>query len=637
MKKISALILAITAVTAISCQRETIDSGTLTGEVEFTVTAGIPGGISTYADPVAAFSHNGGAVNVDPEKYDLRYILEVYTKDQTPVRVYRKTVIVPDNFTTTDVTITARLVAKTYDFVFWADFVEDGSAEDTDGLYYNTDPLTQVSYKDNVTLATLATESIDAYCHVEEVDLSKNQNISGIKLHRPFGKIRLLATDRISDGAEQSEYPAQAKVDFKGAEVPASFNVLTGLALDDKLTVKDITSTSILEDASVADTEYPGSYLLGYYYIFAADGNTSYAMDVTTYDQNGTQMGVRNLSQIPVQKNKLTTVIGNFYTNEGTLQIIVEDPFEEPETVVVSDGQSLADAINDGEPKITLNADIDMASSIVLKDPDIKTELDLNGNTLTFEANTLVNVAESEITFKNGTISAQNLPDVVNDLMAVGENGTIILDNVTLKTNGSGIGTEQTKNGGHIIIRNSEIQASAYALSTNATLPVSQNVKIEIIGSTLKSESPLLINIPCDITVEDCNIFGTTQGTIIRGGTAKIINSSITLTYDGNDYEDIAAYFNNRNWGSGNMVNVAALTIGNKAPSAYQYPTDVTLENTELILAGAHGSAFPALYAFANEGEGLGVTLTYDEASKFGGDLVYGSENIVVNGTAVEL
>lgn len=635
MKKISAVILAITAVTIISCQRETIDSGALTGEVEFTVTAGIPGGISTYADPVAAFSHNGGAVNVDHTKYDLRYILEVYTQGEDPVRVYRKTVIVPDNFTTTDVTITARLVAKTYDFVFWADFVPEGSGEDTEGLHYDTNPLTSVSYKEGTALDDLASEAIDAYCHVEEVDLSTNQNISGIKLHRPFGKIRLLATDRISDGAVQSEYPAQASVDFRKATVPASFNALTGLPLEQTITIGQLTAASTKENALVNGDEYPDSYLLGYYYIFAADGSTSYAMDVTTYDEKGTQMGVRNLSQIPVQKNKLTTVIGNFYTNEGTLQIIVEDPFEEPETVVVSDGQSLADAINDGEPKITLNADIDMASPIVLKDPDIKTELDLNGNTLTFEANTLVNVAESEITFKNGTISAQNLNLTNNDLMAVGENGTIILDNVTLNTIGSGIGTEQTKNGGHIIIRNSEIQAVAYAVATNATLPVSQNVKIEITGSTLKGYTPLLINIPCDITVDDCNIIGTTQGTVFRGGTAKVINSSITLTYDDNDYEAIAAYFNNRNWGSGNMVNVAALTIGNKAPSAYQYPTDVTLENTELILAGAHGSAFPALYAYANEGEGLGVTLTYNEASEFGGDLVYGSENIVVNGKEV--
>ena len=167
MKKISAVILAITAVTMISCQRETIDSGALTGEVEFTVTAGIPGGISTYADGVDAFSHNGGAVNADPETYDLRYILEVYTQDEAPVRVYRKTVIVPDDFTTTDVTISARLVAKKYDFVFWADFVPEDSNEDTEGLYYDTDPLNAISYKEGTELKDLASEAIDAYFHTQ--------------------------------------------------------------------------------------------------------------------------------------------------------------------------------------------------------------------------------------------------------------------------------------------------------------------------------------------------------------------------------------------------------------------------------------------------------------------------------------
>ena len=384
MKKISAVILAITAVTMISCQRETIDSGALTGEVEFTVTAGIPGGISTYADPVAAFSHNGGAVNVDPTEYDLRYILEVYTKDQTPVRVYRKTVIVPDNFTTTDVTITARLVAKTYDFVFWADFVENGSAENTDGLYYNTDPLTQVSYKDNVTLATLATEAIDAYCHVEEVDLSKNQNISGIKLHRPFGKIRLLATDRISDGAVQSEYPAQAKVDFKNATVlPASFNVLTGRTLDgETLQISDLTAATVKENATVNGTDYPDSYLLGNYYIFATDANTGYAMDVTCYDQNNAKIGVRSLSQIPVQENKLTTVIGNFYSNSSTLEVIVEDPFEQPEIEMTEMEMLKNIALNGGE--ITLNDDCIFSEEAFIVNPgEGKTvEINLNGHTI---------------------------------------------------------------------------------------------------------------------------------------------------------------------------------------------------------------------------------------------------------------
>ncbi len=822
MKKISAVILAITAVTMISCQRETIDSGALTGEVEFTVTAGIPGGISTYADPVAAFSHNGGAVNVDPDKYDLRYILEVYTKDQTPVRVYRKTVIVPDKFTTTDVTITARLVAKTYDFVFWADFVEEGSGEDTEGLHYNTDPLTSVSYKKGTALEDLASEAIDAYCHVEEVDLSTNQNISGIKLHRPFGKIRLLATDRISDGAVQSEYPAKAKVDFKGAEVPASFNVLTGLALDDKLTVKDITGTSILEDASVADTEYPDSYLLGYYYIFAADGSTSYAMDVTTYDEKGTLMGVRNLSQIPVQKNKLTTVIGNFYTNEGTLQIIVEDPFEEPEnyinqalldaakyggtvtldedciftqpfivnpgpgntteinlnghtiesinpkndaiwvqsgtliingdgnvggengyyavwatgdskvilnggnyfgngsciqakdnaqveinggyykvgqpfngvyfvinlqdnqpnTIVVTggqfencdpsktntepatvndnfvadgyssikisddpavfevikgigatDGQSLADAISSGEPVITLVSDIIVNTPISVSSESRNIEINLNGKSLLSDMSgnkDLFTVSSGTLTFKNGVISTMKYSGVDGGLVSNGT-GTLILEDVTYETTGSGLYVAQK---GTLIVKNSKLAAGTYCVTSNANNP-DQSITVTLENSILYGNDAVLLNVPSDITIDNCDLTGRMHGAVIRGGTARITDSRITLTYDDDDYEVIANYFKSRDWGSGNMVNLAALTIGNKGTSAYQYPTNVSIENTELILAGAHGSAFPALYAYANDGEGLGVTLTYNEASKFGGDLVYGSENIVVNGKEV--
>ena len=423
MKKISAVILAITAVTMISCQRETIDSGALTGEVEFTVTAGIPGGISTYADGVDAFSHNGGAVNVDPDKYDLRYILEVYTKDQTPVRVYRKTVIVPDNFTTTDVTITARLVAKIYDFVFWADFVPEGSGEDTEGLHYDTDPLISVSYKEGTALDDLASEAIDAYCHVEKVDLSTNQNISGIKLHRPFGKIRLLATDKLTEGVDQDEYPAETKVDFKGVTVPASFNVLTGLALDDKLTVKDITGTSILEDASVAGTGYPGSYLLGYYYIFAADGSTSYAMDVTTYDQNGIQMGVRNLSQIPVQKNKLTTVIGNFYTNSSTLEVIIEDPFEKPENEIdLEAAEKMKDALAQGGT-FTLSCDIDITEQSGIQVPaGVTSTLDLNGYTI------------SATNSNSGNIKVYGALTIKDS-----KNGKIVAENDYSSTNASGI------------------------------------------------------------------------------------------------------------------------------------------------------------------------------------------------------
>ena len=59
--------------------------------------------------------------------------------------------------------------------------------------------------------------------------------------------------------------------------------------------------------------------------------------------------------------------------------------------------------------------------------------------------------------------------------------------------------------------------------------------------------------------------------------------------------------------------------------------------NTEVKVEGDYANYFPSLYAYANAGERLGVTLTYDENCTFTGGtgMSYGSTNIVVNGTAV--
>lgn len=633
MKKHNLLLLSLMTTTLLlsSCQREDMGA-TESGEVNFTVTAGIPAEITTYAED--AFSHQGGAINVDPTQYDLRYILEVYTEDENPVRVYRKTAIVPDDFSS-DVTFSARLVAKKYKFVFWADFVEDGSTEDTEGLHYNTDPLTQISYKDGVSLDDLGTDMIDAYYHVEEVDLTKSQNIQGILLHRPFGKIRLIATDQLSDGAVQSEYPASVKIDYKQIEIPASFDALNEKTLETTLTIGDITSTTTVEDALVSNNTYSGAYLLGYHYIFATDASTAYEIDVTTYDQNNNVIGTRNLSLIPVQKNKLTTVIGNFYTNEGTLQVVVEDPFDAPEIempvpVSVNTQESLFDALENQEPNITLTSDIDLDSPISIASG--ATEINLNGNILTSSLSNvdLVTVSDGTLTLKNGSISTMNY-GITNGGLVADKTGTLILENVDYKTSGTGLFLQGE---GSVVVKNSTISAESYCVTSNASNPA-QNITVTLENSTFTGSDPILLNIPSNITIDNCEMTGTMHGAIIRGGTAKISNSTLTLVYNDEDYASIASYFVESNWGSGNMVNLAALTIGNKAPSAYQYPTNVTLENTKLVLDGTYGSYFPALYAYANQGEGLGVTLNYDESCEFGGKDVYGSENIVVNGNPV--
>lgn len=382
MKKILLSVLALGGLLfASSCQMQEPESGKLTGEVDFTITAGIPGGISTYA-PAGTGSHNGGAVLLDADDYDLRYIMQVYDMDGK--LAYSDTKYVNSDFTSQSVVFEARLIAKKYNFVFWADFVPEDSKQDN---YYKTVDADGNLNLRNITYAiepVFTDDAMDAYTKVVEVDLSaQNQNIKDIKLQRPFGKLRLIATDQLSGDLQKDELPASTKIKYADeTTVPNAFDALEGLA-SGSMEISTVSSTSsVKEDAVVNGTTYKGAYFLIANYIFASDANTGYAMDVTVKDKYDNISGTRSLSQIPIVKNKLTTVIGNFYSNSSTLEVIVEDPFEEPETELTEIEMLKNVASNGGE--ITLNDDCLFSEEAFIVDPgEGKTvEINLNGHTI---------------------------------------------------------------------------------------------------------------------------------------------------------------------------------------------------------------------------------------------------------------
>ena len=125
--------------------------------------------------------------------------------------------------------------------------------------------------------------------------------------------------------------------------------------------------------------------------------------------------------------------------------------------------------------------------------------------------------------------------------------------------------------------------------------------------------------------MDNCKVNGYFQGMIVRGGTVNISNSTITNDYPSDEW---LHYFDNKEWGSGNAVNLAALTIGNKSPNAYQYPASVTLTNTKVESL----CKYPAVYMWGNEGEGLGASLVYDDATEIIGDIIAGNDACTVNG-----
>lgn len=411
MKKILLSVLALGGLLfASSCQMQEPESGKLTGEVDFTITAGIPGGISTYA-PAGIGSHNGGAVLLDAEKYDLRYIMQVYDMDRK--LAYSDTKYVSGDFTSQSVVFEARLIAKKYNFVFWADFVPEDSKQDN---YYKTVDADGNLNLRNITYAiepVFTDDAMDAYTKVVEVDLSaQNQNIKDIKLQRPFGKLRLIATDQLSGDLQDEELPASTEIKYADeTTVPNAFDALEGLA-SGSMEISTVYSTSMQEDAVVNGTTYEGAYFLIANYIFASDANTGYAMDVTVKDKNKKVIGVRSLSQIPIVKNKLTTVIGNFYSNSSTLEVIVEDPFKQPEIEMTEMEMLKNIALNGGE--ITLNDDCIFSEEAFIVNPGAgkSVEINLNGHTI------------ESINSKNDAIWVQSGTLIINGEGNVGgENG----------------------------------------------------------------------------------------------------------------------------------------------------------------------------------------------------------------------
>ena len=546
-------ILTLGGLLAASCQREELEAGKITGEVDFTITAGIPGGISTYA-PAGTRSHNGGAVLLDPEAYDLRYIMQAY--DETGKLAYSATQYVSDDFTTQSVVFEARLIAKKYNFVFWADFVPEGSEQDN---YYKTVDadgnlnLCKITYaKDPV----FTDDAMDAYTKAVEVDLSaQNQNISEIKLQRPFGKLRLIATDQLSGDLQNDELPASTELTYaNGTTVPDIFNALTGKADGNTREISTVSSTSVQEDAVVNGTTYEGAYFLIANYIFASDANTGYAMDVTVKDKAGKTTGTRSLSQIPIVKNKLTTVIGNFYSNSSTLEVIVEDPFKQPEIDPII--QQFEEALEKGEP-FTLSCDIDITEQSGIQVPaGVTSTLDLNGYTIKAANGTPGNIkVYGSLTIKDskgGRIVAENdysSPDYSTGIIYVsGEDASLTMEGGYIyavrddAVNNGQFGVA-LNDGADFTMTGGKIEAGWYAIAGNGNNST-QNSVIEIQGGELISTSDYAIYLPqsgtTDITGGTVN--GAAGAVSIRRGTLNISDDAEILSSGHGDTGD---------WGDG--------------------------------------------------------------------------------------
>lgn len=226
--------------------------------------------------------------------------------------------------------------------------------------------------------------------------------------------------------------------------------------------------------------------------------------------------------------------------------------------------------------------------------------------------------AVNNVTIKNGTLMADGL--------LVLDGATLTVEDVEYNSaNYTSFGV-QCKGSTLNIVDSTVISKYAYVIGTNAAQKGedgtgTHGVIINVTGSTLKSDYidadsgsvTVFFNVPGNLNIEDSKIYGVQNAVMVRGGTAVIKNSTLTTA------EQIAAgsedKFTNENWKDGNNVPYAALLVGDRNNTDYNYSAFVTLVNTE-IKSG--NDEVPTVYIWQDDNKSASLIADYDTQTKSG-------------------
>ena len=412
-----------------SCQKDFNDTtANLGGEVDFQLSVGATeltrAGENGVADEQNAKNSAYGAIDyfqgADWNSVDLRYSLEVYDANAlNAAPVKDRQVIIVDKYEA--VSFDLRLVPnRTYQFVVFADFVPEGEAKkEVDpaitaqanlGLHHVIgNDLRDIKIKEDA----INDESTDAYFISKDLKIT-NSIPQSLVLQRPYGKIRVIATDLAE--LNLNVEPKTVFVKYEAAH-PSAFNAVTGAISTEYKTAQYKYEYADITKESLANHVYTAGYdakkaknannverhthmtLFTDYILAEAENMTPHHFKMTVFDQNGTPIKETEFStDIPVERNHLTTVIGNVLTTATEINITIDDNFADEYTYAEDIDTTplflslLEEASNSIEATIDLSGDVVWATgashgSTPLMGENAKTQvLTINGNGNTFTA-----------------------------------------------------------------------------------------------------------------------------------------------------------------------------------------------------------------------------------------------------------
>lgn len=294
------------------------------------------------------------------EKHDIRYIVNVYRTDKirSDARLADTTFV----FTKSDITnlnYTANLLLPegVYDFKVWADYVDANSNDDK---YYDTRDFSDIILlnKDNYRGSNDYRDAFRGYTSAEVLNpdfytgsiVNTIDNQATIQMERPMGKFKFISTDteiflarvaqKLYEQGKLSSFDSDSEADTKSVYeqllesiamgeyyvlfrynifMPCSFNMFTDKPSDSWMGVSFTSNMEIENEREM---------LLGYDYIFVNGLETTLSISLEVYNDEGEKLSSTNPINVPIVRNKLTVIKGEFLTSKASGGVTINPGYD---------------------------------------------------------------------------------------------------------------------------------------------------------------------------------------------------------------------------------------------------------------------------------------------------------------------
>ena len=329
-----------------SCQSDEPFAPGEGGEKQVTFTLNVPGDLGTRANE-GYKSDKGGVTN---GQGNLSYTLVLEAKDDTQTF---DTQTLTQNAKGSEVKFTPTVVLgreyRVSAYAYFGDNALTSINQIADEKYYNDESKDAYTWTGNINFAT-----------------DKNGTNQTITLTRPYGKLRLVATDYTATGESLNTAIKSVKVTYTDRKA-ATFNATTGTFTFSNDVYENAPEADAFDGYYAQQTDTDGKTLTTLFadYIPANPGDNMVDFTVEVTYTNDEKYS-RTFNEIPVKRNALTTLKGNFFTAGAEIKVEVKDNFEGGEELIkfvsVATASQLQEAIEGAEngQTIILTDDINL-------------------------------------------------------------------------------------------------------------------------------------------------------------------------------------------------------------------------------------------------------------------------------------